>query len=187
MTDYDCWVTFNDSESANEDFWRDPWKCLPILRKFRGVIAPDFSMSIHGPWSLLFTQTYRERVLAYWLQENGIPVIVNIRYANDASKDFCCEGVPCNSTISIGTLGALEDKDKRKAIVEGLEFIVNTLNPKAILVYGGCPEEIFGKYREQGIRIVHFEAQVTVAHEESQERKRRWKQDELDVIQGRLL
>ena len=184
--DYDCWVTFNDSEIANEVFWNNPKKWLPLLGKFKGIIAPDFSMSIHGPWSQLFAQTFRERALAAWLQENGIPVIVNIRYANDASRDFCCEGVPCNSTISIGTLGALEDKEKRKAIVEGLEFIVSTLHPTVILVYGGCPEEIFGKYREKGIRIVHFKAQVTLAHEESQARKHRRMQDERDVIQGRL-
>ena len=121
-----------------------------------------------------------------WLQENGVPVIANVRYANMASKDYCCEGLPCGGTIAIGTLGSLRNDDKRKALIEGLEFIVSSLNPKTIVVYGECPDCIFGKYRRMGIQVIPCKALTRIARDASKKRARIAANESMEKIQGRL-
>ena len=124
--------------------------------------------------------------MAAWLQDNGVPVIVNVRYANAESADFCCEGVPCDGTIAIGTLSCLRNKEKRRVLIEGLEFIVSKLNPKTIVVYGGCPDSIFGKYRRMGIQIVPCKALTRIARDASKKRARIAANESMEKIQGRL-
>ena len=45
-------------------------------------------------------------------------------------------------------------------------MVVRRLDPKAIVVYGSAPEEIFGRYREAGIEIVQFTSETSCAHVE---------------------
>ena len=44
----------------------------------------------------------------------------------------------------------------RKIFVDVLDDIIKRLHPIAIIIYGSCPDHIFDKYSEQGIRIIHF-------------------------------
>ncbi len=44
----------------------------------------------------------------------------------------------------------------RKIFVDVLDVIIKILHPIAIIIYGFCPDHIFDKYNEQGIRIIHF-------------------------------
>ncbi len=185
-TDFECWVCFYENDASFEVLWKYPRKYLPILEKFRGVISPDFSMSIDAPWSVQFVQTYRGRALASWFQQNGVRVIANVRYANEISRSFCCEGIPRGGTIAIGTLGCLKEKEKRKMLVEGLEFIVKKLRPKKIIVYGGSPGSIFDKYKENGIEIVSYKPQTSVVKDICRRRRMLDIKVRQDSKQGRL-
>ena len=42
--DYDAWVHFYEDDVSFERLWNQPSKYLPILKKFKGVITPDFSV-----------------------------------------------------------------------------------------------------------------------------------------------
>ena len=42
--DYDCWVLFYEDDGNFERIWNNPKKYLPILKNFKGVICPDFSL-----------------------------------------------------------------------------------------------------------------------------------------------
>lgn len=52
----------------------------------------------------------------------------------------------------------------RRFFVSGLDHAVNTLNPKAIIVYGTTPDAIFGKYKDAGIKVLQFDSDFMVAH-----------------------
>ena len=43
-TDYDQWVHFYEDDVSFERVWNRPRIYLPKLKKFRGVISPDFSL-----------------------------------------------------------------------------------------------------------------------------------------------
>ena len=42
--DYDAWVHFYQDDSKIECFWRNPQKYLPMLKRYKGVISPDYSL-----------------------------------------------------------------------------------------------------------------------------------------------
>ena len=53
---------------------------------------------------------------------------------------------------------------ERGFFIRGMEYAVNTLNPKAIIVYGTAPDAIFGKYKAAGIKILQFDSDYMTAH-----------------------
>lgn len=162
-SDYDQWVHFYEDDAAFERIWNHPRKYLPILKKYRGVISPDFSLYRDMPLVMQQWNTYRNRAIAHWLQENGIPVIPNVRFADERSYAFCCDGVPCDSVIAVGSHGCIKLKEERQFFSSGLAHIVQELHPKAIVVYGSAPAAIFGCYRDMGIAILQFDSSFAVS------------------------
>lgn len=155
--DYDQWVHFYEDDFLFERIWRNPLKYLEILKKFNGVILPDFSLYRDMPFVMQLWNIYRSRAIGYWLQVNGIKVIPNIRYGDRRTYKCCCDGISKGCVISVGSHGTIKNVEDRTIFVNGLDVVVKRLKPLAIVVYGACPDYIFNKYKEQGIRIIQFE------------------------------
>ena len=130
---------------------------MPILRKYKGVITPDFSLYRDMPLVMQQWNTYRSRAIGHWLQDNGIPTIANVRWGDERTYDLCCAGVTENSTIAIGSHGCIKLLQERPYFINGLDNAVRKLRPKFIIVYGTAPDYIFDKYRKQGIEILQFD------------------------------
>ena len=162
--DYDQWVHFYEDDANFERLWNKPNKYLPIFHKYKGVITPDFSLYRDMPLVMQQWNTYRSRAIGCWLQENGIPTIANVRWGDERTYDLCCAGVPKNSTIAIGSHGCIKLLQERPYFINGLDYAVRKLRPKAIIVYGTAPDYIFDKYRKQGIEILQFDSDYMVAH-----------------------
>lgn len=160
-TDYDCWILFYEHDKKFERLWNNPKKYLPKLRKFKGIISPDFSLYRNMPLIMQAWNTYRNRALAHWLCQNDIEVIPNIRWNDERTFAFCFDGVEKNKTVAVGTHGCIKRREDRKYFKAGLEELVKRLSPKTILVYGCAPKEIFQKYEDAGIRIIHFESEFS--------------------------
>lgn len=161
--DYDQWVHFYEDDGAFERIWRKPWQYLSILQRFRGVISPDFSLYRDMPLVMQQWNTYRNRAIGCWLQANGIPVICNVRWGDERTYDFCCDGVPRNSIIAVGSHGCIKVREDRRYFEVGLAYIVDELHPTAIVVYGSTPDAIFAKYREAGIEILQFDSEFAAS------------------------
>lgn len=162
-TDFDQWVHFYEDDVAFERIWNQPNKYLPILKRYRGVISPDFSLYRDMPLVMQQWNTYRNRAIAHWLQENGVPVIPNVRFADERSYSFCCLGVPCNSIIAVGSHGCLKLKEDRTFFMSGLAHVVHELHPHTIVVYGTAPGDVFDCYRKLGISILQFDSAFAVS------------------------
>jgi len=163
-SDADAWVHFYEDDAAFERLWTAPERYLPILKRFAGVIAPDFSLYRDMPLVMQQWNTYRSRAIAHWLQENGIPVIANVRWGDQRTFDLCCAGVPRGATIAVGSHGCVKLLREREYFKRGLEYAVNVLSPRTIIVYGTTPDEIFGRYKESGINILQFDSDYMVTH-----------------------
>lgn len=161
------WVHFYEDDANFIRIWRYPKRYLSILKKFEGVIAPDFSIYRDMPLVMQQWNIYRSHAIAHWLQENGIPVIANIRFGDERTYETCCLGVPRYSTIAVGSHGCIRIRREREYFQRGLEYVVNNLIPKVILVYGAAPESVFGKYAEKGIRILQFDSDCMKAHKKA--------------------
>ena len=91
--EYDGWVCFYEDDASFERLWNNPQRYLPILKRFAGVISPDFSLYRDMPLVMQEWNVYRSRALAHWLQENGVRVIPNIRWGDERTYELCCEGI----------------------------------------------------------------------------------------------
>lgn len=164
--DFDAFVHFyidDQKFDGKRGIWNEPEKALEKLKKFAGVITPDFSTNQDFPVALKIYNTYRMRAFGYWLTTKGINVINNVRAGTYEEFDYMLDGVPENSIISIGTIGCIKRKEDKERVKKGLDKIVNKLFPKTILVYGNAPDYIFKKYIDAGIEIINYPSQTSAA------------------------
>ena len=157
--DFDCWVVFYEYDDNFERLWHNPKKYINKLKKFKGVIAPDFSLYRNMPLVMQMWNTYRGRALAAWLQDNGIEIIPNIRFNDERTYDFCFDGIERDKTVAVGTHGCIKKKADKEIFKNGLAELVKRLSPKNIIVYGAAPDSIFKPYRDMGINIIVFESE----------------------------
>lgn len=152
--DYAQWVHFYIHDYCFERIWNNPKQYLNLLKKFDGVITPDFSLYRELPLSMQIWNTYRNRALAYWLQSNGINIVPNVRWGDERTYAFVFEGFSQGGTYAVGTNGCIRDKQDRYYFKKGLEKMVEKLKPNTILNYQGTPKDIFEPYKEQGIEVI---------------------------------
>ena len=161
-----CWYIDDYKFDGPRGIWHDSKAALKVLRHFAGAITPDFSTYQDFPDPLKLYNTYRMRVFGYWLSENGIAVINNVRWGTPESFRYCFEGIPKRSIIAIGTCGGNPRKHAdRKRFEDGLEQLVKVLCPHTIIVYGSANYPCFDKLIDQGIRVVSFPSQTAQAFE----------------------
>lgn len=162
--DYDQWVVFYEHDAQFVRLWNKPRKYINILKKFKGVITPDFSLYRNMPLVMQKWSTYQGKAIGVWLQNKGIEVIPNVRFADERSYDFCFNGVEKNSTVAIGTHGCIKKLTDRNYFEKGLAEMVEQLCPHTIIVYGAAPDYIFGKYKEMDIQIIQFDSDFAETH-----------------------
>ena len=133
-------------------------KYLEKIKRFKGVISPDFSIYRNMPLGMQIWNTYRNRALAAWLQSEGIELIPNVRWNDERTYLFCFDGVEKEKTVAIGTHGCIKKKDDKEYFKKGLAQMVKMLSPQNIIVYGAAPDAIFKPYKDMGINIIPFES-----------------------------
>ena len=122
---------------------------IDVLKLYDGVITPDCTMMIGQSPCLQQANTYMNRAVGFYLQRQGIPVIPNVRWSDESSFEYCFLGVHPGSIVSVSTHGCIRDKKQKLMFKTGLEAMLDTLSPSAVLVHGYMPEEIFGEYKGQ--------------------------------------
>ena len=164
--DYKQWVHFYEDDYLFERLWRNPEKYLPILKRFEGVILPDFSLYRDMPFVMQLWNIYRSRAIGHWLQENGIKVIPNIRFGDHRTYRVSCHGIEKHGIIAVGSHGNLRGNADREFFLKGIDTVVFILEPQVIIVYGAAPDKYFKKYKDAGIRIIQFDSDYATSHKE---------------------
>lgn len=164
--DYDQWVHFYENDYLFERLWKRPRKYLEILKKYQGVILPDFSLYRDMPFVMQLWNIYRSRAIGHWLQINGIKVIPNIRFGDKRTYKICCDGIQKHCVIAIGALGNIKSKENRKIFFEGFDVVARTLQPSVVFIYGNVSHKCFKKYEDAGIKIVIHRCDRVVSDKE---------------------
>ena len=154
-SDFNAYVHFYEDDCKFEKIWKNPKRYLERLKKFKGVISPDFSIYRDMPLIMQYWNIFRSRAIATWLKDNGINVIPNVRTGDERTFEIACEGIEKDSIIAIGSHGCIKCIADRVFFQKGLEYIVNSLSPKIIILYGAKPDSIFNKYEEK-VTIINF-------------------------------
>lgn len=158
---FDGWVMFYEHDVKFECMWNEPKRYIERLKKFNGVISPDFSLYRNMPLVMQMWNTYKSRALAVWLQDNGIEVIPNVRFNDERTYEFCFDGIERFKTIAVSTHGCIKSRTDREYFKKGLAETIVRLSPKTIVVYGAAPEDIFKECADMGIGIIPFESEFS--------------------------
>ena len=141
----ETYVCFYVDDYQFERVWKDPKTAIEILKQFKGVIAPDFSVYADFPEPLKKYNVWRNKVLTALFQNAGINVIPNIQWADPQSYSYCFAGLPKNSVVAISSNGCLKSKVARQLFIDGFKMMQYILEPSKIIVVGQLPKELAGE------------------------------------------
>lgn len=127
-----------------ERCWNHPYRQLEELKKYDGVLSPDFSMYTNYPEAMQIWQVYRNRWCARYWQNEGIKVIPTISWSNESSYKYAFLGIPKNSVVAIGTVGVVNDKNAERLFMQGFKEMLKQLEPIRILIYGNKLADLEG-------------------------------------------
>lgn len=119
-----------------ERCWNHPDKQLQELKKYDGVLSPDFALYKEYPLAMQLWQVYRNRWCAAFLQSKGIKVIPTIGWSTKESYKFAFLGVEKGSTVAIRTHCLIKNELTKKLFIKGFEEMKKRLEPENILIYG---------------------------------------------------
>lgn len=144
---------------------------LASLKKFKGVISPDCSFYYDMPLVLQMTNTYLNRQIGHYLQEQGLYVIPNVRWGDERTYKrlistelpFAFLGLEKRGIYSIGTYGCCKTVEYKHHLREGLRSFIEEIEPKIILVYGAMPDSIFGEFKKD-VQFVHYDDWTKTQH-----------------------
>ena len=125
--------------------WNNPDKYLEHLKCFHSVTMPDFSISTGGrgmPFALNIYNKYRNHALAWYLHMNDIKVIPSVPIADKDSYDWCFDGLPQNSILSVCTNGRVRAKASRIEFCDGFNVMCDKLQPTRVIIVGRIPDEL---------------------------------------------
>ncbi len=151
-------------DGKQSSIWTYPDKALEIISHFSGIITPDFSTNADFPDPLKRYNTYRMRAFGYWISQQGIPVINNVRWGTEETWSYCFDGIPKHSTVAIGTVASsLKSLSVRPNFETGLNKMIEVIAPSSIIVYGSANYSFFEKLKKQGITIIAFPSKTNEA------------------------
>lgn len=152
----DCGIHFYLDDYQFERVWNEPERYIDIFKGYECILSPDFSLYLDMPMPMKIWNTYRSRQIGAFYQSKGIKVIPTISWAEKETFEFCFQGIPKGSVVSVSTIGVKEDKNALRIWNEGMTEMIKRIEPSAILVYGGALDFDYGS-----IKTVFFENKVT--------------------------
>ena len=151
-----CGIHFYVDDYQFERIWNYPEKYVDILWEYDCILSPDFSLYLDMPMPIKIWNIYRSRQIGAYYQSKGIKVIPTISWAEKETFEFCFQGIPKGSIVSVSTVGVKEKKTALDIWHEGMKEMIKRIEPSAIIVYGGKIDFDYG-----GIRTFYFENKVT--------------------------
>lgn len=128
--------------------WREPDKYIDRLRRFKAVVAPDFSLYTDFPRALQILSCYRRQWCAAYWQHKGIDVIPDVVWGDKESFAYCFDGIPKHSVVAVSSVGVKRDSEwNNKAgdmFKAGFDEMMKRLQPTAVLFYGDMIDGLEG-------------------------------------------
>ena len=152
----DCGIHFYIDDYQFERIWAQPQLYLEKLSEYQCIFTPDFSLYTDMPIAMKIWNIYRSRLIGQIAQRMGILVIPTVSWCEEATFDFCFDGLPENATLSISTIGVKQDDYNFGLWKSGVDEMIRRLKPKTLLIYGGKVDYDYGD-----IKVIYFENKVT--------------------------
>lgn len=139
-----------------ERLWNNPQEYIEILKQYECILSPDFSLYLDMPIPMKIWNIYRSRQIGQYYQSQGIKVIPTLSWAEKKTFEFAFKGIPKGSIVSVSTIGVKRNKEAFQIWKDGMDAMINEIQPSTILVYGGELDYDYGD-----IEVIYFENKVT--------------------------
>lgn len=139
-----------------ERLWNKPEDYINILKQYECIFSPDFSLYMDMPMAMKIWNIYRSRLIGQYYQEQGIKVIPTLSWAEKETFEFCFDGIPKGSIVSISTIGVKRNKEALKIWKDGVDELIKRIEPSTILIYGGKLDYDYGD-----IEVIYYKNKVT--------------------------
>ncbi len=121
-----------------EDIWEKPDRYIEILKQYRAVLTPDYSMYTDMNPTIQLYNTFRNRWVGAYLAEKGIKVIPTVSWGLENTFDFCFNGIEKGSIVAVSTYMVSEHgnhRDQKEFFMKGYNEMLKRLEPELIICY----------------------------------------------------
>lgn len=139
-----------------ERVWNAPFDYIDTLSEYDCIFSPDFSLYTDMPMAMKIWNVYRSRLIGQFYQNCGIKVIPTISWCEKETFEFCFDGIPKGSVVSVSTIGVKKESEAFQIWKDGMDEMIKRIQPKAVLVYGGKVDYDYGK-----VKVVYFDNENT--------------------------
>lgn len=141
------WYHFYEDDYQFERFWKTPDKYIPKLKNYDGGISTDFSVYLDMPKGQQVWNCWRNRVMAFYMQKNGLKIIPNVSWSDYESLSWAFDGLPEHSILAVTSQGCMKsDYICKQSFLNGMHELVLQKYPELIVVYGIFPETWMDKF-----------------------------------------
>jgi hypothetical protein len=130
------WIDFFIDDALFESFWRHPEISFKNLKKFEGIITTDYSMHPELLPAQNIWNCTRNRVMAYYMQQNGFNIIPVATWCEENDFEWCFDGLPEESSIAISTNGCMSSPYSKRIFLQGVEVLQKKKKPSHLIICG---------------------------------------------------
>ena len=163
-------IGFYEMDEEFAEVLINPESYIEEFRKYQALISPDCSLYRDMPLEAQLMNIYRSRCIGGFYQRKGAYVIPQVRWGSEATyttsvlpEKAAFLGVEKQSIVAIGTYGCIQTREDKYFFRSGLEAMLETLDPKVVLVYGSMPGSIFNAYLND-TQFVQYDDWTTKQH-----------------------
>ena len=165
--DMDKAVHFFLDDYKFEQVWTRPRDFINTFLTYGNILSPTFSVWSNQPYALNVFNMYRSRWCTRFFQEFGVNVLVDVRWNDESSYDYCFSGIERNTPVIVNTVGT-KYLENRKMFVNGFEEMLRVLEPNKLYVYGEYIPLNFDKYFDD---VIYYESFWKKQRDKIQEKK----------------
>lgn len=126
-------VLFFEYDYTIDRVWDNPFKYLPRFSKLKAITTPDYSIYGEMDKITILHNTYRNRWVGCWYQQQGLKVIPTISWAYEDTYDICFSGIEKGSIVCISTIGCMKKHD---VFLKGYNEMLKRIEPSLIIIKG---------------------------------------------------
>ena len=138
----DAGICFYCDDFKFESLWNNPEKYVDLLRSFRYVVQPDFSLFYDMPQALQIFNKFRSHWVASVLSIHGVHCIPNINPSTSDCWDWSFDGFPQHSVVAFSDIGSFQSRSDRRVLLSGYEAMLKRLDPLQILWFTRNPDNV---------------------------------------------
>lgn len=147
---WDAIVHFFEYDYIIERFWNCPKRYLRMLKRYKAVIGPDFSVECGLPDEVNEWNLFVNRALSYIMQCYGITVIPNLSVCPVKYYDKVFNCLESGGIYAISNVRAVGDYFSLHEFYKFIREAVRRLQPEALIIYGN-------KMSVSGVKVYYFE------------------------------